>query len=48
MEKLAKLTKIDPWFLHKMNNIVKVIKRLKTIDYKVRLKIRLKTIDYKV
>lgn len=35
VEKLANLTRIDPWFLHKMNNIVKMIKNLQSVDYKV-------------
>ena len=35
IKKLAELTQIDPWFLCKMNNIVKMIKKLETVDYKV-------------
>ena len=35
VKKLAKLTQIDPWFLNKMNNIIKMMKKLQTIDYKV-------------
>lgn len=35
VKKLAELTQIDPWFLHKINNILKMVKTLKTIDYKV-------------
>ena len=37
VERLASLTQIDPWFLSKMNNIIKMIKKLQTVDYKVRL-----------
>lgn len=33
--RLAELTRIDPWFLSKMNNIVNMIKTLETVDYKV-------------
>jgi len=33
--KLAEMTKIDPWFLSKINNIVNMIKTLEKVDYKV-------------
>lgn len=35
VKKLATLTQIDPWFLSKMDNIIKMMKKLQTIDYKV-------------
>lgn len=35
MEHLRSLTRIDPWFLCKMNNIITMVKKLNTIDYKV-------------
>ncbi len=35
VSKLAELTKIDPWFLSKINNIVNMIKTLEHVDYKV-------------
>ena len=35
VKKLAELTQIDPWFLHKMNNVIKMTKRLEAVDYKV-------------
>ena len=35
MERLSSLTRIDPWFLWKMNNIITMIKKLSTVDYKV-------------
>ena len=36
MEHLRSLTRIDPWFLYKMNNIITMVKKLNTVDYKVR------------
>ena len=35
MEHLRSLTRIDPWFLCKMNNIIAMVKKLNTVDYKV-------------
>jgi len=35
IERLSSLTRIDPWFLWKMSNIISMIKKLSTIDYKV-------------
>ncbi len=35
IEKLASLTRIDSWFLSKMNNIIAMVKTLESTDYKV-------------
>ncbi len=35
IEKLASLTRIDPWFLSKMKNIIAMVKTLEATDYKV-------------
>lgn len=35
VKKLAELTQIDPWFLSKMNNIMKMTRKLEAIDCKV-------------
>ena len=35
VKKLANLTQIDPWFLSKMNNIMKMTKKLETVECKV-------------
>lgn len=37
IERLAKLTRIDRWFLYKMDNIIKMIKELEKVNYKVRI-----------
>ena len=40
---LSALTRIDPWFLSKMKNIIDMIKQLRASDYKVRQHVQLTT-----